>query len=75
VTTFIGQAGSYRRHRSLARDACASARDDLLKLGEELHEREKRQYGSLHQISTALQHVNGACRSLEFAVQALDDED
>jgi len=69
------QPDSYRKHRGLARAACASARDDLLKLGEELHEREKRQYGSLHQISTALQHVNGACRSLEFAVQTLDDDE
>jgi hypothetical protein len=74
VTTFIGQAGSYRKHRDLARAACASARDDMLKLGEELKDRETRQYGSTRQISAAREHVEGAYRALAYALQALDED-
>ena len=74
MTTFIGQAGSYRKHRGLARAACASARDDMLELAAELRERETRQYGPTRQISAAREHVEGAYRALAYAVQALDED-
>ena len=74
MTTFIGQAGSYRKHRGLARVAVASARDDMLELAAELRERETRQYGPTRQISAAREHVEGAYRALAYAVQALDED-